>query len=77
MNQGARRLKEYIIKRDITQGAMATTIDTTDANLSRIINGLQMPSIEIAVKISKATDGYVIPEDFTRDGDNASNGTAA
>ena len=76
MNQGAQRLREYLAKRGMTQGAMAATLETMDANLSRIINGLQMPSVEMAVKISKASDGYITPEDFTREGLNG-HGSAA
>ena len=66
MNLGAKRIREYLEKREMTQDAMAETLHTTAANLSRIVNGIQVPSIDLAVRIKDATDGYVIPEDFLK-----------
>lgn len=66
MNQGAQRLREYLDKREVTQEAMAEAIHTTPATISRIVNGLNIPSIDMSVRIKTYTDGYVTPDDFVK-----------
>jgi len=67
VNLGAKRIREYLEKREMTQEGMATALGTTPANLSRIINGIQKPAIDLAVRIKDATNGYVMPEDFVKE----------
>jgi len=71
MNAGAARIKEYLGKRGMTQSEFASLLGTTEANLSRIANGDQVPSVGLAVKIKEQTHSYVTPEDFVRKVDPA------
>lgn len=60
----SKRIREYLAKRNMTQGELAGLLDTTEANLSRVINGVHLPGLILALKIKAATDGYVVPDDF-------------
>jgi plasmid maintenance system antidote protein VapI len=52
-------LSKHLQARRITQTAFAIEVDTTPATISRICAGVFPPSLDLAVRIDRATDGAV------------------
>ena len=55
-------LRTYLSDRGITQEAFAATIGVTQATVSKLATGSIGPSLDLAIKIQKATDGVVTVE---------------
>ena len=66
MNLGAKRLHDYLERRNMTQREFAAAVETSEATVSRIINEGSIPDVRLCVRIKQYTDGYVVPEDFTK-----------
>ncbi len=49
----AQRLKSLLDRRGINQNALAEQLQTTEATVSRYVNGIRTPNIETAVEISR------------------------
>lgn len=62
-------LKSYIDAHGITQSEIAKAIGTTDATVSRLVNGTRKPGLHLAMDIQKATKGKVRLSDWPRPGD--------
>lgn len=65
-------LKEYLFRNDIMQKDFSTALGISYKTLWSIINGVRMPSLDIAVKIEEITHGVVkckdlIPKKGTKD----------
>lgn len=58
------KLTSYLAKKKIDQKTFASMINTTQATLSRVINGKFKPTLELAVAIEKVTNGKVRCEDW-------------
>ena len=56
MNKFAERLKELRIEHNLTQKALATGIGVTQAAVARWEAKLQIPNIEIAIKVATFFD---------------------
>lgn len=66
------KLGTFIEQKKITQQQAAAALCTTQANISRWINGEMLPSPENMRKITEWTEDAVQPNDFyERDGDDA------
>lgn len=52
-------LREYLQSRSIRQKAFADEIDATQGYVSKLVRGEVVPSMEIAAKIHRVTDGAV------------------
>ena len=66
MNLGARRLRDYLERRRMTQRELAAAVETSEATISRIVNEGSIPDVGLCVRIKQYTDGYVVPEDWTK-----------
>lgn len=49
----ARHLKALLDKRGINQNTLAEQLQTTEATISRYVNGIRTPNIETAVEIAR------------------------
>ena len=58
------KLKEYRKSRKISQSDFAGRIGAEQGTISKIENGAQLPSLDLAVKIQRETGGAVLPADF-------------
>lgn len=52
-------LKKYLTKTSLTQCDFAEAIGVSNGHLSQLISGQKSPSLELAVKIERETDGFV------------------
>lgn len=50
----AQHLKALLDKRGINQNTLAEQLQTTEATISRYVNGIRTPNIETAVEIARA-----------------------
>lgn len=57
-------LDRYLRETKRTAADFAAEVGTTEATISRIRNRRQTPSLEMAVRVSKATGGQVTPSDL-------------
>lgn len=60
----AMRLKNYLTDRCVTPGALAKKLGIARWSVARYAAGLQIPESGIMVRIVRATDGAVMPNDF-------------
>lgn len=58
------KLSEYLIKYNINQEDIASALETTQATISRWVNGDFVPSLENMQKIIAFTKGEVTANDF-------------
>ena len=66
MNLGAKRLKDFLTRREMSQAYFARAVETSDATIHRILQGDNIPELPLAIRIKQYTDSYIIPEDFTK-----------
>lgn len=66
MNLGAKRLRDYLERRHLTQREFSVAVETSEATISRIVNEGSIPDVGLCVRIKQYTDGYVVPEDWTK-----------
>ena len=57
-------LKEYLARNGLTFRAFSKVVDIDYSQLNRYANGVQLPSLENALKIKNATGGKVCLEDW-------------
>ena len=53
------KLKEYLARLGVTQNRFAQEIGVEQATVSRLVNGIIRPGIDLAVRIESATGGDV------------------
>ncbi len=58
------RLNEYLRSMCITQRGFAKKVDTTAVHLGNLLKGKSYPSLQLAVRIEKASDGKVTLYDW-------------
>lgn len=58
------RLSDYLDNQSITAAAFGRTIGLSEASMSRILAGRQVPRSAILARIAQATAGQVTPNDF-------------
>lgn len=58
------KLREHLKEKRITQRAFADRVGVSKAYMSEIASGLKVPSLEVAVRIQRATDGDVAVESW-------------
>ena len=68
------KLDDYLTQRKITNTQFASTIGAERSHLSRVRRGVLAPTLDMMVRIAKATDRQVMPNDFLVSGEG---GTAA
>jgi DNA-binding XRE family transcriptional regulator len=56
------KLETYLARENIRQADFAVTVGTTQATISKLISGSVTPSLSLAVRIQRATDGCVTCE---------------
>ncbi len=61
------KLREYIEKNGLRKDFFAKKIGTTGTTLSSWLHGKTQPKIRFAIKIEKATDGFVKVKDWLKD----------
>ena len=57
-------LREYLFKHRKTQTEMAKQLGVSTNHLSQIVRNERRPSIELAIKIEKLTEGEVTKEEL-------------
>lgn len=57
-------LSEYLIAHDERPSAFAVRARVAPSTIGRILRGEREPGLAVAVRISRATDGLVSPEDL-------------
>lgn len=57
-------LKEYFETHEKTQDGLAKHLETSQANISRWLNGVVLPNGEFMISIWEYTGGLVTPSDF-------------
>ena len=57
-------LKDYLVKKKLTHKKLAQKIDVDTAQMSRLVNGIHMPSLKTAYKIYLATGKQVKLQDW-------------
>jgi transcriptional regulator with XRE-family HTH domain len=60
------KLRDYLAEAGLSQGAFARRIRLTPPSVSRLVNGLQRPSIDTILAIQRETGGAVTIHDFTK-----------
>ena len=55
MNESAFKLSSWLKDKKVSQAKFAKMLDVSRATMSRILNGKQMPNIELATKIEVLT----------------------
>ncbi len=55
-------LNRYLSENSISQSQFAAMVGTTQATVSRIASGKMRPGLDLAIAISRATDGAVSPD---------------
>lgn len=53
------RLRAYLCENDVRQADFAAQVGTTQATISRLLNGVVRPGLDLAVAIEAATQGQV------------------
>lgn len=61
------KLEHYLKAREIKHHEFAALIGTTQATVTRYVNGDRRPSVSTALKIEKVTKGKVKVSDWYRD----------
>ncbi len=59
-----KKLKKYLSAAKIEQLVFASMVNTTPSTLSRVLNGKQPPTLQLALDIEKVTEGKVRCEDW-------------
>lgn len=57
-------LKDIVKSSGETQRVWASRLDVTEAYLSRLLSGTATPSLDLAVRIERATGGAVVPSSW-------------
>lgn len=60
------KLATYLAAHKLTEAQFAAAVGVASFTVSRWINGRQMPSLLRLIAISRATDGQVRKQDFSR-----------
>ena len=60
------KLIDYVVREKISQTDLAGKIGCSESYLSQLLNGTKSPSIPMMIKIMKATNDRVKPNDFAR-----------
>jgi len=71
MAQSPHPLDLWLAQKGKSRPWLADRIKSTEATVSRIINGLQWPSKSLLQRIYKITDGEVTANDFAHDAERA------
>lgn len=58
------KLAEYLRSSSITYRQFAAALGCDPAQVSRWVTGRRMPTMEMAARICRVTDGQVTPNDF-------------
>jgi DNA-binding XRE family transcriptional regulator len=64
LNDGAAKLRTWLIGRKIAQDDFAAMVETSNATMVNCTSGRSVPSPELAARISSATGGAVRPLDW-------------
>lgn len=60
----AMTLAEYIKREQITQRSLAKSAGVSESLVRHIMTGRKRPSLDTMIRLSKATNGEVTPNDF-------------
>lgn len=58
------KLKQYRAEKKISQAAFARMVGALQSTISKIELKVQIPSLDLAVRIDRATSGEVAPSDW-------------
>ena len=58
------KLADWLDKHSVSQADFARYVGRSKATISRIVNGRRQPSLQTMMRITKATDNEVMPNDF-------------
>lgn len=61
------KLKEYLREQHIRYRTFAENLGITEQSLKNIVGGTSRPSLVLALKIEKLTDGQITPADLAHD----------
>ena len=62
-----RKIKQYQIDHGLSQTDLSHIWGVSISHVSMVCNGVRMPSLPLAVKIEKSTQGFVLPRDWVEE----------
>ena len=64
-----RRIKQYQLDHGLSQVDLSHIWGVSISHVSMICNGVRMPSLPLAVKVEKSTQGFVRASDWVEEAD--------